>query len=210
MGVQNVLNKRIYKKFIDSAGSDYIAEVKIVCEKSNIKIENILILYGENRVEAYTISSLTGYAIFIGKGYFKKMNPKELAAIIAHEIGHIKDRNFYLYQIIDTIHEIINLIATLKILRKKKYEFDRIVSMFSLSFIFHANRFFYNLIECYIRKINEYFADNYAKSIGYGDALASGFIKINDSDSTSIIHSKVFQILFTHPPILDRIQKSRK
>ena len=127
--------------------------------------------------------------IFIGKPMMKALTPKELVAVVLHELGHV-------YSTTSSIPG--NILLFLKTVLLKPIQINSSVS----DWIFSKIVFLYTMIVSvlihgitFTQHIGEYQADNFALRYGYGDELVlalNKFYKIEKVNKKNIATSKIF------------------
>jgi len=167
--------------------------------------------------------------ICVTKGAIEKLNKYELEAVLAHELGHIKNYDILLSTIISVMVGFIVIISdvfrrSIFYGRRKKSDGASILMIIALIFII-LSPIFSKLMQLSISRKREYLADATSVSITRNkDGMIKALEKIrDDSDELEFANSatahmfiasplknvnkvkknKLFQ---THPPIEDRIK----
>lgn len=184
--IGDIVNKIFYRvRFIEIDGIRKIDKelarfIEDVCKKVNIKIPKIGYIEDDNP-QAFTYGSASFNArIVVTAGIFRYLNTKERQAVLAHEIGHIKNRDFIIMSIASTIVQLLYEIywimrVSLRSENKNRSDVPKIV-IAALSYIFFIVGTY---ILLYLSRIREYCADRFsAKITGDPNLLCSALIKI--------------------------------
>jgi len=166
----------------------YAKFIKKVCDKHKIRVPKIGIIKDQNPT-AFTYGSTSFNArVVLTEGLFKFLNEKELEAVIAHELGHIVNKDFIIMTIAATLLEILYELyvifararsgrSTVGVSGKggeKKGNALIIIGYISLIFYWVGT---YVLL--YLSRLREYYADEFsAKETGDPNLLSSALIKI--------------------------------
>lgn len=93
--------------------------------QENLPKVNIRLLIEENRtLNAYTFGIREPYPVILHSALVEKMSPKELQAIIGHEMGHLLFNHTYLNGIISSPRNIIGRLLFFKWSRTAEYSCD--------------------------------------------------------------------------------------
>ncbi len=160
--------------------------------------------------------------IFIGKPLLKFLTPKELVAVLLHELGHVFSTSDEIPNNILLLLKSI-LIRPIKLFGSDK---DQIVSRLTFLYTMTVSLLIRGIT--FTQHIGEYRADNFALKYGYGDELITALNKIktvekiktrNFSKANSIIKSIInfLKKIFVpssndlrsnpHPDTISRIEK---
>ena len=111
--IGDIVNRVFYKaRFIgidglrklDSELADFVVDV---CKKNNIKIPKIGYIDDDNP-QAFTYGSASFNArIIFTRGILKYLDTKERQAVLAHEIGHIKNKDFIIMSTASTLLQLL-------------------------------------------------------------------------------------------------------
>jgi Zn-dependent protease with chaperone function len=160
----------------------------------------------------------TGYGkmktIVLFDTLLEKLNPDEICAVFAHELGHGLHKDTLKGQIMTSVQMLILSVLAWLTLRttaifadcgfeKINYGFAVILIM-AVEFALIAP--LYGILVNYLSRSHEYRADRQAVSEGYGPALISGLKKLTQADFGDVAPSPALVTLeFSHPPLSQRI-----
>lgn len=145
-------------------------------------------------------------AIYVTTGLLKFATPEEVAAVIAHEIGHLQNGDVRLKTIHYAINGVGSAILSLTIVITHMGGFllaPFLVLTALLRAIYHILGIFAGMGIKLIDKHGEYKADEYAVNLGYKEPLLSFFYKLRES-YPEINRDSLFN---THPSINKRIER---
>lgn len=185
-------------------------------EKAGFKIDNIYVIDGSKR-------SSKANAYFTGLGKKKRivlydtlindLSVDEIVAVLAHEIGHYKLKHTLVSMILSIIQSgVIFYILSLFIGNKdlsmalgaEKYSFE--LSLIAFGMLFSPISTVIGLIMNVFSRKNEYQADNFAKTFGFGDSLISSLKKLSLNNLTNLTpHPAYVFAYYSHPTLFQRI-----
>ncbi len=185
-------------------------------EKAGFKIDNIYVINGSKR-------SSKANAYFTGLGKKKRivlydtlindLSINEIVAVLAHEIGHYKLKHTLVSMILSIIQTgVIFYILSLFIgnenlsmaLGADNYRFE--LSLIAFGMLFSPISTIIGLFMNVFSRKNEYQADNFAKSFGFGDSLISSLKKLSISSLTNLTpHPAYVFAYYSHPTLYQRI-----
>ena len=165
------------------------------------------------------------------EGILKILSEKELEAVIAHEFGHIKNRDILISTIVGTIAGVISYVGAMarwSAILGGNRDNDRGGNIISLLILGILTPLIATLIQLAISRSREYLADETgAKTIKDGHALADALEKIEKNvdvnpmrfGSTATAHlfisnpfrnASFLSLFMTHPSTKSRTEKLRK
>jgi len=160
----------------------YMKFMKRVCDKHNIPVPKIGIIKDKNPT-AFTYGSHTKNArVVLTEGLFDYLNEKEMEAVIAHELGHIVNKDFIIMAIASTILQMLYQSYAIfarhnsgSVNKKGEKKGNYLI------FIGYAALFFHWLgtyLLLYLSRTREYYADQFAAEESYPNALTNALLKI--------------------------------
>jgi STE24 endopeptidase len=145
----------------------------------------------------------------------KTLNDRELLAILAHELGHMKLKHILKGMLLSLTLSFVAFFI-LGLVAKQNWfytgHFLRVISPGALLFIFMEAFSIYTfwltpLSSIFSRK-NEYEADAYAAQMTNPEDLIQGLVKLYRDNAGTVINDSWYSGFYhSHPPALQRIQK---
>ncbi|MFA5840425.1 MAG: M48 family metalloprotease [Candidatus Margulisiibacteriota bacterium] len=179
--IQNIFYKVKAVSFdeFNTAHSEVALFIKAVCEKHTIKIPRLRIIQDLNPT-AYTYGSYANNArIVVSEGIFKYLNVEEQKAVVAHELGHIINRDFIIMTIAATLLEILYEIAYVFMRSKKGSSGKKGGAVAFIGLISYVFYIIGTYVILYLSRTREYLADRFsAENTGNPDALSLSLVKI--------------------------------
>lgn len=186
-----------------------------VCENAGVDPDDYLLVYSKNKdVNAYVVG---GHFITVTAGLVEKLNEDEIAGILAHEMGHIqnKDHNVRLPSYFMTIlgHWFLNIcrytvVITQFLIAFPFIGFLFILPTFALTFMIYFLHYFLdmpvNLVTFFGLRNSEYAADEYACKIGLGPELYNGLNTLGDITGCKEASHNAYS---SHPSIKNRLER---
>src|SRR3989338_3852841 len=158
----------------------YAQFLKKVCDEHNIKFPKIGIIQEQNPT-AFTYGSASFNArIILTEGLFKFLDEKELEAVIAHEAGHIVNKDFILMTIASTLlsllYQFYTIFAKNRTHRDSDSKGDKLAAIGLISFAFY---FIGTYLLMFLSRTREYYADEFAvRQVKDPNLLSSALMKI--------------------------------
>ena len=201
-------------------------------------VENIALAAGIPMPKVYVIQSsalnafATGYspnsaAVTLTSGLIEKLSPLELEAVIAHEVGHILNRDIRLNLFIITGIGLIGLLGELLIrIRFRGNSKSKIGEMVAILILIGMALYLYRyfvapLLHMAVSRTQEFQADATSAYLTRNpQALIDALTKISENPTVDNLSAKSFaamcifnpldkasHLLDTHPPVQDRIAR---
>jgi Zn-dependent protease with chaperone function len=153
-----------------------------VSKEYNFKFPKFFIVE-DNNPTAFTYGSGRFNArIVVSQGIFKYLNEKETKAVIAHELGHIVNRDFIVMMIAATLLEILYIIYDVFARSNKSSNSSSnsknegsLAAIGLLSYVFY---FIGSYLILYLSRTREYLADNFSATKTNAEDLANALIKL--------------------------------
>ncbi|MCK4665827.1 M48 family metalloprotease [Candidatus Dependentiae bacterium] len=163
----------------------YAQFIKKVCDKHNIKTPKIGIINDQNPT-AFTYGSASFNArVVVTEGLFKFLNEQELNAVVAHELGHIVNKDFIVMSIASTLLSILYELYVIFTETRNRSSSSSSSSENGKSYFFFiglVSLIFYwigTYFVLYLSRLREYYADEFsAKETGDPNILSSALIKV--------------------------------
>lgn len=197
--ITDFFNKWLYKvKFLKKEEVErlYPEIAQIINEvttKYRFKFPKVGIIPDKNPT-AYTYGSARfNSRIILTEGLFHYLNKQEAQAVVAHELGHIVNRDFIVMMVASTLVQILyEIYAVLKRARGKKAGYAKAIVLISYGlYILGVYALFY------LSRTRETLADEFSAKVTSAQDLANGLIKIaygiveatDDERSTRLMES---------------------
>ena len=153
--------------------------IKRVCANKKLKQPRLGIIKDQNPT-AFTYGSLPNSArLVVSEGLFTYLDDEEVAAVYAHELGHIVHWDFAVMTVASTLIQICYLIynfARRMSRRGSSKSKDAFETAALVAYIFYLIGSYLLL---YLSRIREYFADRFAaETTGNPNALSRALVKI--------------------------------
>lgn len=156
--------------------------IRVVCEKNNIKIPRLRIIDDANPT-AFCYGSYPNNArVVVSEGIFKYLDIEEQKAVIAHELGHIVNKDFIIMTIAVTLLQVLYE-AYYIFLRRRRYSSgsggkkgDITPLIGVISYVLYIIG---SYLVLYLSRTREYLADRFsAMHTNNPDALSLALVKI--------------------------------
>ena len=153
--------------------------IRKVCAEKKIKHPRLGIIDDQNPT-AFTYGSLPNSArLVVSQGLFTYLDEEEVAAVYAHELGHIVHWDFAVMTVASTLIQICYLIcvfARRMSTRGSSKSKDAFQTAALVAYIFYLIGSYLLL---YLSRVREYFADRFAAEVtGNPNALSRALVKI--------------------------------
>lgn len=164
---------------VENYSPETVEVIQRVCEKHNLKPPRLGIIDDQNPT-AFTYGSLPNQArLVVSQGLFTYLDDDEIAAVYAHELGHIVHWDFAVMTVASTLVQILYLIYVYgRRLGRSGGEKakDAAASASMIAYVFYLAGTYLLL---YLSRTREYFADHFAAEItGNPNALSRALVKI--------------------------------
>ena len=144
------------------------------------------------------------------------LSPKEIKAVLAHEIGHYKHNHitkslgistFIIFIGMFLISQLVNNSNYLEMLNLNNSASSQLIALF---FTYQIISFFTDPFFSTLSRKNEYEADVFASKQVQKEHLISSLVKLYKSNLSFLIPNKFYAIFyFSHPTVLERINNLR-
>ena len=210
----------IFNKF-DNLDDDVIkSEIRDLSKQTNFSINNLYVMDKSKRTKhpnAYFTGFKNNRRIVFYDTLIDLLSPKEIKAVLAHEIGHYKHNHIIKSLIVSTavifigmfyLSSLINNASYLEFLNLPMNEASQLIA---LVFTYQVISFFIEPFFSILSRSNEYEADNFASKQVDKEHLVTSLIKLYKSNLSFLIPNKLYAMFyFSHPTILERINNLRR
>lgn len=208
----------LFNKFEPLEDGTLKSEIEAFAKKENFKLSGLFKMDGSKR-------STKANAYFTGFGRFRRIvlfdtliqrhSKEELVAVLAHEIGHYKEKHIFRTLLVSIISTALTFYIFSLFMENpeifKAFKMDNI-SIYA-SFVFFGIFFapisaLFSLYSLYLSRKHEFEADDYAKrTYGHPKELSSALKKLS-VDSLSNLYPHPLKVFFeyTHPPVIQRVK----
>ncbi len=191
--------------------------IKEFCERVRFKLDNVFVIDGSKR-------STKANAYFTGMGKKKRivlydtlineMNPGEIVAVLAHEIGHYKKKHIIYTLVISFLSTALMLYifslvsgnpAFAEVLGAKQPGFH--LSVVTFGILYSPLSFIIGIGMNILSRKNEYEADNFAASNYNGKSLANALKKLSVHNLSNLTPHPFYVFFhYSHPTLLQRLR----
>ena len=210
----------IFNKF-DNLDDDVIkSEICDLSKQTDFSINNLYVMDKSKRTKhpnAYFTGFKNNRRIVFYDTLIDLLSPKEIKAVLAHEIGHYKHNHIIKSLIVSTavifigmfyLSSLINNASYLEFLNLPMNEASQLIA---LVFTYQVVSFFIEPFFSILSRSNEYEADNFASKQVDKEYLVTSLIKLYKSNLSFLIPNRLYAMFyFSHPTILERIHNLRK
>ncbi len=145
-----------------------------VCEEHRFKFPKVGIIPDKNPTAFTYGSARFNSRVVLTEGLFHYLDGDEVAAVVAHEMGHIVNRDFVVMMIASTLLQILyEIYAYLSRARGKNADRAKAIA-FSAYILYLAGTY----LLLYLSRTREYLADEFSARVASAGALAKGLIKV--------------------------------
>mgnify|MGYP001399994811 FL=1 len=209
----------IFNKFKKLQNENIKDEIKDLSERTDFSIENLFVMDRSKRSKhpnAYFTGFSKNRRIVFYDTLIDLLSPKEIKAVLAHEIGHYKHNHITKSLVISTfiifigmflISQLVNNSNYLEILNLNNSASSQLIALF---FTYQIISFFTDPFFSTLSRKNEYEADVFASKQVQKEHLISSLVKLYKSNLSFLIPNKFYAMFyFSHPTVLERINNLR-
>ena len=209
----------IFNKFKKLQNENIKDEIKDLSERTDFSIENLFVMDRSKRSKhpnAYFTGFSKNRRIVFYDTLIDLLSPKEIKAVLAHEIGHYKHNHitkslgistFIIFIGMFLISQLVNNSNYLEILNLNNSASSQLIALF---FTYQIISFFTDPFFSTLSRKNEYEADVFASKQVQKEHLISSLVKLYKSNLSFLIPNKFYAMFyFSHPTVLERINNLR-
>ena len=205
----------IFNKFTPLEDEELKNDIENIMDKVGFKANGIFVMDAskrDKRLNAFFGGFGKSKRVVLFDTLIEKLSPKEILAVLGHEIGHFKHKDlikniammgimmFGLFAIIGNLPD--SLFEELKI---PKNGGNILVLAFIISEVYF---YILNPIINMISRHNEFQADKMGAELGSKEDLKSALIKLVNENKSFPKSSKLYSIMYhSHPSILERLKE---
>ena len=209
----------IFNKFKKLQNENIKDEIKDLSERTDFSVENLFVMDGSKRSKhpnAYFTGFSKNRRIVFYDTLIDLLSPKEIKAVLAHEIGHYKHNHitkslgistFIIFIGMFLISQLVNSSNYLEMLNLNNSASSQLIALF---FTYQIISFFTDPFFSTLSRKNEYEADMFASKQVQKEHLISSLVKLYKSNLSFLIPNKFYAMFyFSHPTVLERINNLR-
>ena len=193
-------------------------KIEHFAEKVGFKLKNIYVIDGSKRsskANAYFSGFGSKKRIVLFDTLIKELSDDEIVAVLAHEIGHYKEKHILYSLLLSTLttglmlfllSTVINNPALYEALGAKQPSFQLGLIVFGI--LYSPLSLVIGLAANYFSRKNEFTADRFAKENFEASSLASALKKLSVKNLSNMMpHPAYVFFHYSHPPLLERLEK---
>ena len=209
----------IFNKFKKLKNEKIKEEIKDLSERTDFSIDNLFVMDRSKRSKhpnAYFTGFSKNRRIVFYDTLIDLLSPKEIKAVLAHEIGHYKHNHitkslgistFIIFIGMFLISQLVNNSNYLEMLNLNNSASSQLIALF---FTYQIISFFTDPFFSTLSRKNEYEADVFASKQVQKEHLISSLVKLYKSNLSFLIPNKFYAMFyFSHPTVLERINNLR-
>ncbi|MFL2552823.1 MAG: M48 family metallopeptidase [Gammaproteobacteria bacterium] len=209
----------IFNKFKKLQNENIKDEIKDLSERTDFSVENLFVMDRSKRSKhpnAYFTGFSKNRRIVFYDTLIDLLSPKEIKAVLAHEIGHYKHNHitkslgistFIIFIGMFLISQLVNNSNYLEMLNLNNSASSQLIALF---FTYQIISFFTDPFFSTLSRKNEYEADMFASKQVQKEHLISSLVKLYKSNLSFLIPNKFYAMFyFSHPTVLERINNLR-
>ncbi|HHH51571.1 MAG TPA: M48 family peptidase [Campylobacterales bacterium] len=205
----------MFNKFSPMEESELKSDIEAMMDKVGLKSDGIFVMDAskrDSRLNAYFGGLGKTKRVVLFDTLLEKLTPKELLAVLGHELGHFSHgdiwKNIAMMGILLFVSFFLlgnlpdELFLDMGVEHKAGVEIAMMMLLLPLvSFVFTP-------IMSFVSRHNEYGADEFGSQLGGKENLVSALIKLVDENkSFPKSHPLVVFFYYTHPPVLERLKE---
>jgi len=209
----------LFNKFQNLNDDDIKSEIKDLSEKTNFPVNNLYVMDRSKRSKhpnAYFTGFKNNRRIVFFDTLLSILTPREVKAVLAHEIGHYKHNHIVKSLLLSTLIIFLGLFLLSSLVNSTTYlnllnvPFNASSQLIALFFTYQVASFFIDPLFSSLSRKNEYEADAYAANQVDKEYLISSLTKLYKSNLSFLVPSKLYALFYhSHPTVLERINKLR-
>lgn len=205
----------LFNKFENLNDEEIKNEIDDLSKKTNFSIDNLFVM-NQSKRSKHPNAYFTGFSknrrIVFYDTLLELLNPKEIKAVLAHEIGHYKHKHISKSLLLSSIIIFLGLFILSNLINNSAYieylnlPFNEASQLIALIFTYQVISFFIDPFFSILSRKNEYEADSFASKQVDKSLLISSLTKLYKSNLTFLIPNKLYaMVYYSHPTVLERI-----
>ena len=205
----------LFNKFENLDDEEIKNEIDDLSKRTSFSIDNLYVM-NQSKRSKHPNAYFTGFSknrrIVFYDTLLELLNPKEIKAVLAHEIGHYKHKHISKSLLLSTIIIFLGLFVLSNLINNSAYiellnlPFNEASQLIALIFTYQVVSFFIDPFFSVLSRKNEYEADSFASKQVDKSLLISSLTKLYKSNLTFLIPNKLYaMVYYSHPTVLERI-----
>lgn len=205
----------LFNKFENLDDEEIKNEIDDLSKRTSFSIDNLYVM-NQSKRSKHPNAYFTGFSknrrIVFYDTLLELLNPKEIKAVLAHEIGHYKHKHISKSLLLSTVITFLGLFVLSNLINNSAYiellnlPFNEASQLIALIFTYQVVSFFIDPFFSVLSRKNEYEADSFASKQVDKSLLISSLTKLYKSNLTFLIPNKLYaMVYYSHPTVLERI-----
>jgi len=195
--------------------------IQALAARAGFKLSDVYVMDGSKRstkANAYFSGLGPRKKIILYDTLLEKLTPREVTAVLAHEIGHYRKRHIYKGLVLSLLQLFIMIYLLGKALTLPQFsqalgadQMSFYMGLLAFSLLYTPVSFVLDIFSNLISRKHEYQADAYAQSLGLGKQLIKALIKLSVSSLSNLQPHPLYVFFhYSHPTLLQRKQAIEK
>ncbi|WP_017523213.1 M48 family metallopeptidase [Pusillimonas noertemannii] len=214
----------LFNKFTPLQNTDVAERVNALAQRCGFRLNGLFVMDGSRR-SAHGNAYFTGFGrnrrIVFFDTLLARLDPTEIEAVLAHELGHFKHRHI-IKRMAVSFAAALGFFALLGWLAQQVWFYTGLgvipqlgrpndaLALILFFLVVPVFTFWVTPLASWFSRRDEFQADRYAASQSSADALVSALVKLYDDNAATLTPDPVHSAFYdSHPPAALRIQKLR-
>ena len=214
----------LFNKFTPLQNTDVAERVNALAQRCGFTLNGLFVMDGSRR-SAHGNAYFTGFGrnrrIVFFDTLLARLDPMEIEAVLAHELGHFKHRHI-IKRMAVSFAAALGFFALLGWLAQQVWFYTGLgvipqlgrpndaLALILFFLVVPVFTFWVTPLASWFSRRDEFQADRYAASQSSADALVSALVKLYDDNAATLTPDPVHSAFYdSHPPAALRIQKLR-
>lgn len=211
----------LFNKLVPLEEGELKNAIERLAEKADFQLADIFVMDGSKRstkANAYFSGLGPKKKIILYDTLIKELSTEEVVAVLAHEIGHYREKHIYkglamsliqLFIMTFLLGKALNLPQFSQALGAQQMSFY--MGLLAFALLYSPVSFILDIFMNLFSRKHEYQADAFAASRGLGESLMSSLIKLSVSSLSNLQpHPYYLFFHYSHPTLLQRKQAIEK
>lgn len=116
--------------------------------------------------------------VFLTEGCFEFLDDEEVASVMAHELGHVTNRDFIVMTVANTLIQILYLVALYSWRFGSRGRNRASTALFGVAVLSYIFYFVGEYMVLYLSRVREYYADAFAAEYTDPDTMSTALVKV--------------------------------